>query len=155
LNKNKINKPDFLVIGAQKSATSWLYFCLQNHPDIYLPSKKELRYFDRAEKYNSPNILAIDSPFKRYNLISFINKLIEIIKKHFKLNKSQIFFWYLKYYFGYYNDRWYISLFNFRKKNQICGEVTPSYSILEIEDIKKIYEINSEIKIIFLIKKSN
>lgn len=31
---------DFLLVGAQKSATSWLYYCLRDHPEIHLPSKK-------------------------------------------------------------------------------------------------------------------
>jgi hypothetical protein len=36
---------DFLVIGAQKCATSWLYDCLDGHPSIVLPeSKKEVEY---------------------------------------------------------------------------------------------------------------
>ncbi len=36
---------DFLVIGVQKSATSWLYYCLNEHPEIILPErKKEVEY---------------------------------------------------------------------------------------------------------------
>src|SRR5687768_7836818 len=39
------SKPDFLVIGAQKCATTWLYECLKDHPQICLPkSKKEVEY---------------------------------------------------------------------------------------------------------------
>jgi hypothetical protein len=36
------NKPnvDFLVIGAQKCATSWIYYCLRDHPEIHVPSAK-------------------------------------------------------------------------------------------------------------------
>ena len=30
----------FFVIGAQKSATSWLYYCLRDHPQVVLPSSK-------------------------------------------------------------------------------------------------------------------
>jgi hypothetical protein len=30
----------FFVIGAQKCATSWLYYCLQDHPQIRVPQKK-------------------------------------------------------------------------------------------------------------------
>jgi len=33
-------KLDFLVIGAQKCATSWLYYCLRDHPEIHLPRRK-------------------------------------------------------------------------------------------------------------------
>lgn len=40
-------KPDFLVIGAQKAGTSWLYQNLRCHPEIALPMGKEMHYFDR------------------------------------------------------------------------------------------------------------
>ncbi|MFN3652262.1 MAG: sulfotransferase family protein [Armatimonadota bacterium] len=39
--------PDFLGIGAQKSGTSWLDANLRHHPDVYLPPRKELHYWDR------------------------------------------------------------------------------------------------------------
>lgn len=35
------DRMDFLVIGAQKCATSWLYDCLKEHADIHLPAKKK------------------------------------------------------------------------------------------------------------------
>jgi hypothetical protein len=36
---------DFLVIGAQKCATSWLYGCLKDHPEIKVPAtKREVEY---------------------------------------------------------------------------------------------------------------
>jgi hypothetical protein len=39
------NPLDFLVIGTQKAATSWLYNCLADHPELYLPKrKKEVEY---------------------------------------------------------------------------------------------------------------
>ena len=35
----------FLVIGAQKCATSWLYLCLREHPGLHLPDRKrEVEY---------------------------------------------------------------------------------------------------------------
>jgi hypothetical protein len=48
--------PDFLVIGAEKSATTWIYNRLREHPDIFLPETKEISYFN---KYNS-NLIEID-----------------------------------------------------------------------------------------------
>lgn len=42
-----MRKPNFLVIGAQKSGTTWLHRFFSGHPDIYMPEKpKELMYFD-------------------------------------------------------------------------------------------------------------
>jgi len=42
--------PNFLVIGAEKSATTWLYNRLKEHPDIFVPETKEIHFFN---KYNS------------------------------------------------------------------------------------------------------
>lgn len=38
--------PDFLVIGAQKAGTTWLYANLKQHKDLFLSEKKEIHYFD-------------------------------------------------------------------------------------------------------------
>lgn len=40
---------DFLVIGAQKAGTSALHRYLSRHPELFLPEKKELHFFDNEE----------------------------------------------------------------------------------------------------------
>ncbi len=42
---------DFLGIGAQKSATSWLFQCMREHPRVCLAEEKELHYFSNDENY--------------------------------------------------------------------------------------------------------
>ena len=37
--------PDFYIVGAPKAGTTSLYEYLAGHPDIFLPGRKELRYF--------------------------------------------------------------------------------------------------------------
>ena len=39
-------RPDFLIIGAQKSGTTSLFSFIAQHPDCRMPSKKEIHYFD-------------------------------------------------------------------------------------------------------------
>ena len=41
---------DFIVIGAQKSGTTSLHRYLSMHPQIYMPSSKELDFFSNASK---------------------------------------------------------------------------------------------------------
>src|SRR5262245_20945189 len=41
--------PNFLIIGAQKSATRWLRSNLAQHPEIYA-APTELSYFNNAER---------------------------------------------------------------------------------------------------------
>jgi hypothetical protein len=40
------NKPDFLIIGAQRCGTTSLFYYLSQHPDLSMPETKEIHYFD-------------------------------------------------------------------------------------------------------------
>lgn len=42
--------PTFLVIGAQKSGTSWLHEMLRQHPQIFVPEMKEVHFFIKPEE---------------------------------------------------------------------------------------------------------
>lgn len=39
--------PNFLGVGAARAGTTWIARNLAEHPDIFLPRKKELHFFDR------------------------------------------------------------------------------------------------------------
>lgn len=43
--------PDFLLIGAQKAGTTWLWSMLEQHPGTSLPAEKEIHYYGGAELY--------------------------------------------------------------------------------------------------------
>jgi len=43
--------PNFVGVGAQKSGTSWIYACLEEHPDICMPVK-EIHYFSKQERFD-------------------------------------------------------------------------------------------------------
>lgn len=42
-------KPDYMIIGAQKSGTTTLFDLLSRHPDINNPKNKEMHYFDNRD----------------------------------------------------------------------------------------------------------
>lgn len=42
--------PDFLVIGAQKAGSTWLYQNLKLHPEVFMPAKVELVHFNKTER---------------------------------------------------------------------------------------------------------
>jgi hypothetical protein len=44
-----VRLPNLVVAGAPKCGTTSLYHYLKQHPEVYLPSRKELHYFTRAE----------------------------------------------------------------------------------------------------------
>jgi hypothetical protein len=45
-------KIDFIGIGAQKSATSWITKCLSVHPEVFVADCKETHFFSDNEKYS-------------------------------------------------------------------------------------------------------
>lgn len=40
--------PNFLIVGAQRSGTTYLHRLLSQHPEVFLPDTKELHYFDNT-----------------------------------------------------------------------------------------------------------
>ncbi len=153
----KKSLPTFLGIGAQRAGTSWLYSQLIKHPEIWMPPVKEIHFFARFQHYPSPNDLATTSPHsrifgsksrERLRVIAGIKAISEHVMKG-NLHQAR---WWSKWTFGYYNEDWYSGLFSLAESHKECGEITPSYSILEDEDIAKIKALNPDMKIIFIIR---
>src|SRR5215208_2982640 len=45
--------PDFVIIGAQKGGTSFLYYLLTRHPLVEPAARKELHFFDQPERFDN------------------------------------------------------------------------------------------------------
>ncbi len=48
---NKKQKIDFIGIGAAKAASTWIFTCLNEHPEICSDSRKETNFFSRYYNY--------------------------------------------------------------------------------------------------------
>lgn len=46
--------PDFLLVGPQRTATTWIYENLRFHPDIFWPREKDLYFFNLLESPSHP-----------------------------------------------------------------------------------------------------
>lgn len=58
-----MTKPNLLVIGAQKSGTTWLHHYLNKHPSIFMSKNKELSFFDN-KILNEENLISYFYNFK-------------------------------------------------------------------------------------------
>jgi hypothetical protein len=147
-----VPKLDFLGIGAQKAATSWLEKNMRNHPAIWLPPRKELHYFDRLSKNALPSNSLIERFFGKDNKsknfrMGFIRDLGSgIIRRDLKITR-----WVFNYYFGQWNDLWYQSLFRMGE-GKLKGEITPAYSTLDLNEVRKIQRLFPDLKIIFIMR---
>jgi len=143
-------KPDFIGIGAQRSGTSWLFDQLSRHPEFKLPFIKEFHYFDRDRKYPSPNFIADKFFIHRLANVNFSKRMIADFTRAIRNKDNKRLKWFLNFYLPNISDFWYLSQFS--KLNGLSGEFSPSYSILEIEDIIKIKNLLPNVKLIFLIR---
>lgn len=67
------NMPNFIIVGAAKSGTTFLYHYLKSNPDIFLPDFKEPHYFASNHSFNFDTITKIDDYrelFKNQNAVA-------------------------------------------------------------------------------------
>ena len=150
-------RPTFLGIGAHKAGTTWLCHQLRLHTQIWMPPMKELHFFDCAAKYPSQNDLLTASPVsralgtnreQRERTYRILRQCIRSARKY-QFGES---LWWSKLLLGYYNESWYRSLFSQAAPDQITGEITPAYAVLDSEDVAKIKNVNPNIRLIFIIR---
>jgi hypothetical protein len=145
--------PNFIGIGAQKSGTTWLSRNLGLHPEIWIPSVKEVHYFDdRIKDPANPlsrfrsKLIGDDTLDRRWRRIAKTQA-----KRHLRGLSAGEVLWDLKYLFGSPGDGWYASLFDGRK-GRVKGEITPAYSMLGPEAVAHVHELMPDAKLIFMMR---
>ena len=151
--KKLTKKPDFLGIGPPKTATSWLFFALSQHPEVSLPPKKEIGYL--WEKYFLPqkNFFSrfINNHWyyiarRKYLSNSFKNHIKNL--KRLRIDRKKLL-WDIHYTIFPHTDSWYSRLFD---RQLLSGEVTPKYCELPEIEVAKIYQIHPNLKIIISLR---
>ena len=140
-------KPDFIVIGAQKAATTWLWTQFSKNPSISTLPEKEIHYFDRLLPDTSP--ISIDPAIRLSDKLWFYK-----INQNFKENISneRAINWLLHFHFSTWDDTWFERLFGLAPPHTITGEVTPRYAICDIDAIEHMHSIAPNTKLIFCIR---
>lgn len=137
-NKIPLQGPDFLVIGAQKAGTTWLYEALKNHKQIWLPPVKEIHYF------TNPVFKRRIRDASGHVVNKFIRHALGAEWKECK--------WLIDYVFETKpDDQWYLDLFKY-KGNRLSGDFTPDYSKIDMDKIRHAKQLLPRTKIIFIMR---
>lgn len=156
--------PDFMIVGPQRTGTTWLATNLRHHPEIFLSFPKELYFFNRLAEAKSSHSLhyeRLNRGVWRKGLGSMIRQLIKIGYMDFyrtgRRNANELE-WYLKF---FEEDDWGVSLVKRMVGEQtdlpgevpkVRGEATASYAVLEHGVIQDIVRLNPDIKIVLMIR---
>ena len=138
--------PDFLGIGANRGGSSWLYWMLAHHPEVWVPPLKEIHYFDR------PNL--------GRRSVGMLDKQA-LVRMRDYLNGDSFrttgdglganILWDLHYLLVPRGDLWYKNLFR-PHTGQVTGELTPAYGILDEQTVQNIRRENPRLKVLFLVR---
>mgnify|MGYP006301037543 CR=1 FL=1 len=155
MDNRNLTFPDFLGIGAQRAGTTWLSENLRQHPEIWMPPKKELHYFNRFYS-SAPSLIIVDSLFLRlfgrqWDSRRWRRGVRGRLSKAWEERDWRRMRWELHFLFGRYGDEWYASPFR-AGKGKVTGEITPAYSILSREDIEHISGLMPEVKLVLMIR---
>jgi hypothetical protein len=119
--------PDFLCVGAHKAGTTWLYQQLDSHPDFWMPPVKELHYFDQLGRVQR----AARPRCRDERDLQFLERLNSLGTEA-----------------GIDLDN-YARLFE-SKASLLSGDISPNYSTLSNELIRRVVEYFPNLKVIFL-----
>lgn len=139
----------------ERAGSSWIFYMLASHPDVWVPPIKELHYFDSID----PRSRYKSWRYRQHLKIRAITKAAPFLKKpedrpqFFKNSYLRYLHWDLKYFSGIYSHDWYRSMFaDTFTKGRVCGEVTAAYSTLSEPMIKDLCENFSETKLIMSVR---
>lgn len=119
--------PDFLIVGPQRTGTTWLHAHLRYHPQIMLSEPKELFFFSSLKTPDSPRFRS--NKLEAY-LRCFHEPLWRVTLRHL------------------------ISLWRYRERYhpKARGEATASYAALDRDVIADITALKPDIKVILMIR---
>lgn len=138
--------PDFLCVGAQKAATSWLYGSLKRLPGLFLPVVKESHFFRETSvtpfawagglrRGQSEKLLGV---YRQRSDLTGEHRHIEAQLRHYSAERV--------------DERWYRGVFSFAEQGDLRGEVCPSYFGLPAFDIERVNAINPDVRIVLLVR---
>lgn len=162
--------PDFLCIGMQKAATSWLHDQLRSHDQIWLPPMKELHFFDAGFHFDiarrklnvllkQPEALGADdaADLEFYRRALLLPDTVEQERRHRAFVDERVIDegdGHVRYQ-SYSPKRseivWYRRLFR-AAGEKLTGDITPAYCFLPEDLISRIHSQLPKLKLLLIIR---
>lgn len=119
--------PDFLIIGPQRTGTTWLHQILRKHPEVLLAEPKELFFFSRLKDRDSPK---------------FQSALLDWYLDHFRDRWPR---W-------AYKQARTLARFGTLYRPKIRGEATASYAAMDRDLIEEVAALRPDVKVLMMVR---
>ncbi|MGH7858435.1 MAG: sulfotransferase [Candidatus Binatia bacterium] len=114
-----LHGPGFVVIGPQRTGTTWLYRNLRRHPGIWIHPAKETHYLDRSPPGLYARIGGRDRHLRKARRL-LVRQMLERTASRDDMLRA------VRFAFGRRDDRWYLRQFLYRDE-VLTGEIAPGY----------------------------
>jgi len=126
--------PDFLVIGPQRTGTTWLYQNLNKHPQVFMPQQKEIYFFNnlRSQKYHPADLPPVQQDLDWY--LNFFRPPKDVLARRKKESKKK------------WGEPYEIA---------VRGEATATYAVKIADDadlMRELIALNPDIKILTMVR---
>eukprot|EP01035_Chromulina_nebulosa_P055578 gene55578-76160_t len=137
--------PGFLCIGTQKSATSWFFNVLQEHPKVWMPPIRELHFFDRIGRPKA-------TVRKRHLLLA--KKMKRVAGREEQPAEGWLDYLDRVASHKTVSREWYEETFSWPVEDDVIkGDVTPAYLEITKRKVKMAREILGDVKIMIIIRR--
>lgn len=119
--------PDFLIVGPQRTGTTWLHANLRFHPQIFLSEPKELFFFSRLKTPEHPKFQSNDLGW------------------YLRFFRDPAWRWLVKTALCLRQNR---ALY----RPRVRGEATASYAAIDADVIAEVAALNPDVKVILMIR---
>ena len=119
--------PDFMVVGPQRTGTSWLYTNLRFHPEIQFSRPKEIFYFSSLKNRHAKRFVTDDLGW------------------YLQFFRDPPWLWAAK-------TAACLAMYGRRYRPLIRGESTASYASLDADVIDDIVRLNPDLKVIMMLR---
>lgn len=132
--------PDLICLGAQKSATTWLYDVLKGRREIFLPPIKEVHYFSQIYNSDAKNYGPVHRAQQTRDILSSKNLSDDerSYLKHLSCSST--------------NDEWYGKIFAEANFHQTCFEICPSYMNMPQAAVQHVLRLNPSVRLLVIIR---
>lgn len=122
-----VDFPDFLIVGPQRTGTTWIHESLRDHPDILWPRLKEIFFFSRLKQQHDPKFQSVElawylSQFRDLPWV-FATKTLLSLRATGCLYRPRI-----------------------------RGEATASYAAMDGDLIDEVVTLNPEIRVVLMVR---
>lgn len=157
--------PDFLILGPQRTGTTWLSENMRLHPEIFLSIPKELYFFNRLKSepkrsLHYDNLVKRSSGMAYYAQPKVMRELLKVfyfdylITKGYKANQLE---WYMQFFkvnsplVKQHADKMK-KMYGHAYKPTAFGEATASYAAMDEDIIAETVKVNPDIKAILMVR---